>query len=68
VHRLDADVERGEHDRVVPVPLLVKGEPNGDQPTLDESREHLRRGLVAVPWEGLKLSRGEPAIPTTFIT
>ena len=67
VHRLDADVERGEHDRVVPVPLLVKGEPNGDQPTLDESREHLRRGLVAVPWEGLKLSRGEPAIPTTFI-
>ena len=67
VHRLDADPERGEHDRVVPVPLLVKGEPNGDQPTLDESREHLRRGLVAVPWEGLKLSRGEPAIPTTFI-
>ncbi|MDD7917295.1 nicotinate phosphoribosyltransferase [Actinomycetospora callitridis] len=67
VHRLDADVERGEHDRVVPVPLLVKGEPTGDQPTLDESREHLRRGLVAVPWEGLKLSRGEPAIPTTFI-
>lgn len=67
VHRLDADVERGEHDRVVPVPLLVKGEPNGDQPTLDESREHLRRGLVAVPWEGLKLSRGEPAIPTTFL-
>ena len=52
VHRLDADVERGEHDRVVPVPLLVKGEPTGDQPTLDESREHLRRGLVAVPVGG----------------
>ncbi|GAA4741522.1 nicotinate phosphoribosyltransferase [Actinomycetospora chibensis] len=67
VHRLDADVERGEHDRVVPVPLLVKGEPTGDQPTLEESRERLRRGLVAVPWEGLKLSRGEPAIPTTFL-
>jgi nicotinate phosphoribosyltransferase len=67
VHRLDADVDHGEHDRVVPVPLLRKGEPTGDQPTLDEAREHLRRGLVAVPWEGLKLSRGEPAIPTTFI-
>ena len=67
VHRLGADVERGDHDRVVPVPLLTKGEPTGDQPTLDASREHLRRGLVAVPWEGLKLSRGEPAIPTTFI-
>ncbi|MDD7937884.1 nicotinate phosphoribosyltransferase [Actinomycetospora lutea] len=67
VHRLDADVEIGEHDRVVPVPLLVKGDPAGELPTLDESREHLRRGLVAVPWEGLKLSRGEPAVPTTFV-
>jgi nicotinate phosphoribosyltransferase len=67
VHRIGADVEIGEHDRVVPVPLLVKGEPAGEQPTLDESREHLRRGLVAVPWEGLKLSGGDPAIPTTFV-
>lgn len=67
VHRLDTEVEIGEHDRVVPVPLLVKGEPAGELPTLDESREHLRRGLVAVPWEGLKLSRGEPAIPTTQV-
>jgi nicotinate phosphoribosyltransferase len=67
VHRLGADVEIGEHDRVVPVPLLVKGEPAGEQPSLEESREHLRRGLVAVPWEGLKLSGGEPAIPTTFL-
>jgi nicotinate phosphoribosyltransferase len=67
VHLLDADVEIGEHDRVVPVPLLTKGEPAGELPGLEESREHLRRGLVAVPWEGLKLSRGEPAIPTTFL-
>ncbi|MHC1559722.1 nicotinate phosphoribosyltransferase [Actinomycetospora sp. C-140] len=66
VHRLDAAVAPGEYDRVVPVPLVVKGEPVGDLPSLDEAREHLRRGLVAVPWEGLKLSRGEPAIPTTF--
>ena len=29
-----------------------------------QSREHLRKALVSVPWEGLKLSRGEPAIPT----
>ncbi|MDD7934864.1 nicotinate phosphoribosyltransferase [Actinomycetospora straminea] len=67
VHRLDAEVDIGEHDRVVPAPLLVKGEPAGELPTLEESREHLRRGLVAVPWEGLKLSRGEPAIPTTQV-
>jgi nicotinate phosphoribosyltransferase len=67
VHPLGADVEIGEHDRVVPVPLLVKGEPAAEQPSLEESRDHLRRGLVAVPWEGLKLSVGEPAIPTTFV-
>jgi nicotinate phosphoribosyltransferase len=67
VHRLDTPVEVDEHDRVVPVPLVVKGETATDLPTLEESREHLRRGLVAVPWEGLKLSRGEPAIPTTFV-
>ena len=67
VHRLDTDVEIGQHDRVVPVPLIVKGEPAGDPPSLDDSREHLRRGLVAIPWEGLKLSRGEPAVPTTFV-
>jgi len=67
VHLLDHPVEPGEHDRVVPVPLVTKGEPAGDLPTLDEAREHLRRGLVAIPWEGLKLSRGEPAIPTTFL-
>jgi nicotinate phosphoribosyltransferase len=67
VHRLDTDVEVGEHDRVVPVPLVAKGEQVADLPTLDESREHLRQGLVTIPWEGLKLSRGEPAIPTTFV-
>ncbi len=37
-------------------------------PTLGDAREHLRRNLVAIPWEGLKLSRGEPAIPTTFLS
>ena len=68
VHRLDTDVEVGEHDRVVPVPLVAKGEQVADLPSLDESREHLRQGLVTIPWEGLKLSRGEPAIPTTFVS
>ena len=41
----------------------------GDAVTgLEAARERLRTALVAVPWEGLKLSRGEPAIPTTFLT
>jgi nicotinate phosphoribosyltransferase len=35
-------------------------------PTLDESRAHLAGALVTLPWEGLALSRGEPALPTTF--
>src|SRR5207248_4307990 len=33
------------------------------RPVLDESREHLRQALISIPWEGLKLSQGEPAIP-----
>jgi nicotinate phosphoribosyltransferase len=35
-----------------------------DLPTLVESREHLRAATISLPWDGLKLSRGEPAIPT----
>lgn len=57
----------GEHDRVLPVPLMRAGSVVGGQPELDESRDHLRRALVTLPWEGLALSRGEPAIPTVFV-
>jgi nicotinate phosphoribosyltransferase len=56
----------GPHDRVLPVPLLSGGQPVADLETLEQSRERLRGALVSVPWEGLKLSRGEPAIPTVF--
>ena len=35
-----------------------------DRPTLAESREHLRSVLTTLPWRGLALSKGEPAIPT----
>jgi nicotinate phosphoribosyltransferase len=58
--------EAGEHDRQLQVPMVRGGELVADLPTLEESREHLRRALVSVPWEGLKLSRGEPALPTVF--
>jgi nicotinate phosphoribosyltransferase len=67
VHRLDHPVGLGEHDRVVPVDLVKSGEVVAGLPSLAESRERLRANLVAIPWEGLKLSRGEPAIPTTFV-
>jgi nicotinate phosphoribosyltransferase len=35
-------------------------------PTLTEGREHLRQCLISIPWEGLKLSAGDPAIPVTI--
>jgi nicotinate phosphoribosyltransferase len=46
------------------IPLVRAGEPTGALPDLQASREHLRRALVSLPWEGLGLSHGEPAIPT----
>jgi nicotinate phosphoribosyltransferase len=66
VHPVTAPVEVGPHDRVVPVPLVRGGEQVPGLPTLEQSRDHLRAALVSVPWEGLKLSRGEPALPTVF--
>jgi len=59
--------DRDKHDLFLQIPLVRGGEPVTGLPTLAESREHLRRALVTLPWEGLALSRGEPAIPTTFV-
>jgi nicotinate phosphoribosyltransferase len=59
-------VAAGPHDRVLPVPLMRNGERVAGLPSLEQSRERLRAALVSVPWEGLKLSKGEPAIPTVF--
>ena len=56
--------ELAEGQRLLQRPLLRSGERVGDPPTLDESRELLRAAMVTLPWDGLKLSRGEPAIPT----
>ena len=51
-------------DRPLQVPLVRSGAPVDGVPTLAESRDHLRAVMLTLPWEGLKLSRGEPAIPT----
>jgi len=56
------DLADGE--RLLQRPLLRSGERVGDAPSLDESRDLLRAAMVTLPWDGLKLSRGEPAIPT----
>ncbi|MFD0203054.1 MULTISPECIES: nicotinate phosphoribosyltransferase [Saccharothrix] len=63
----DAQPSMGEHDRLLAVPMIRAGQRVDGLDTLVESRERLRAALVTVPWEGLKLSRGEPAIPTTFL-
>jgi nicotinate phosphoribosyltransferase len=57
----------GEHDRLLQRPLMRAGDPVADLPGLPASREHLRRAMVSLPWDGLKLSRGEPAIPTRLV-
>ncbi|HZG92676.1 MAG TPA: nicotinate phosphoribosyltransferase [Pseudonocardia sp.] len=66
VHPAAERPELGPHDRVMPVPLIRGGEPVPGLETLEQSRQRLRAALVAVPWEGLKLSRGDPALPTVF--
>lgn len=48
-------------------PLVRKGDQVSGLPTLAQSRQLVTDGLVSLPWEGLKLSTGEPAIPTTFL-
>ena len=58
--------ELGPHDRELQIPLIRAGKPADGLPSLEENRQRLREALVSVPWEGLKLSQGEPAIPTTF--
>ncbi|MDG3013142.1 nicotinate phosphoribosyltransferase [Corynebacteriales bacterium D3-21] len=53
--------------RELQVPLLRGGEPVGDRPALDDSRDLLLRSLVTLPWEGLRLTHGEPAVATRFV-
>lgn len=58
--------DRVNGDRVLQRSYLAAGEPL-DVPDLAASREHLRRCLISIPWEGLKLSAGDPAIPVTVV-
>jgi nicotinate phosphoribosyltransferase len=53
-------------DRLLQVTFVKGGEPTPEVATLEQSRAHLKDVLTTVPWEGLKLSRGEPAIPTRY--
>jgi len=66
VFRRDQQPELDEHDRVLPVPLLREGQPTGPPPTLQEGRERVTTALSTLPWDGLRLSPGEPALLTIF--
>jgi nicotinate phosphoribosyltransferase len=59
--------EPAEGQRLLQRPLLRGGAPVPGLPSLAASREHLRAATVTLPWDGLKLSRGEPAIPTRVV-
>lgn len=64
----DAAAAAGPHDRVVPVALVRAGRPVDGLPDLAAGRDHLRHALTTLPWEGLTLAEGEPAIPSTQLT
>ncbi|GAA4660241.1 nicotinate phosphoribosyltransferase [Gordonia humi] len=54
--------------RDLQIPLVRGGRVVDDVPTLTDARDHLARGLVSLPWEGLGLSHGDPAIGTRYVT
>lgn len=54
-------------DRRLQVPLMRAGEPVAEAAGLAVARAHHRQVMVSLPWEGLKLSAGDPAIPTSYV-
>lgn len=54
-------------DSPLQVPLMRTGTRVDEGLDLEAAREHWRRVRVGIPWAGLSLSRGEPAIPTSFV-
>ncbi|MEE6175644.1 nicotinate phosphoribosyltransferase [Mycobacterium sp. 050134] len=66
VHPVGRPPAAADPFRVVTVPLARAGEVVA-KPDLAAARELVAAGLHSLPWEGLNLSHGEPAIPTTLI-
>jgi len=58
---------QGESGRDLMVDIMRNGEPTAEF-DLAAARERVKEGLLSLPWDGLKLSRGEPAIPTRIIS
>jgi nicotinate phosphoribosyltransferase len=62
----DADWTPPEGARALQVAMIRAGNVV-DSTTLEQARAHLAAVLVSLPWDGLKLSRGEPAIATRLV-
>ena len=58
--------ETTEPCRVLTVPLVREGHVVADT-DLSSARQLVASGLRSLPWEGLSLAHGDPAIPTTQI-
>jgi nicotinate phosphoribosyltransferase len=48
-------------------PFVRAGDAVDDVPDLEQARALLRQNLISIPWEGLKLSAGDPAVPVTAL-
>ena len=46
---------------------MVRGGQQVHEHDLEEARARVAAGLGSLPWDGLKLSKGEPAIPTRVV-
>ncbi|MFF5233964.1 nicotinate phosphoribosyltransferase [Dactylosporangium sp. NPDC000521] len=55
------------NDRLLQRAFVRDGALVPDLPDLAASREHLRQCLISIPWEGLKLSAGDPAVPVQML-
>lgn len=66
VHPAGRPPEAAGDCRVLTTPLVRAGQPVVDV-DLAAARELVASGLRSLPWEGLKLSHGDPAIPTLQI-
>jgi nicotinate phosphoribosyltransferase len=63
IYPVSAPLELAEPSRALTVPLVRGGQPVA-APDLAAARALVANGLRSLPWEGLALSQGEPAIPT----
>ncbi len=61
-----ADSAPTDDGRVLTVPLVRSGSVVYDS-SLADARARVAAGLHSLPWDGLKLSAGEPAIPTRLV-